>query len=381
MLDYPQPLMTFIPDYPLPDKRMPFRDYITLCRAIIKQRRTDLHGGNAGRIIDANSPFEFMPIHPIRSSERIKYGVLLLHGLLDCPFTSRDLADHLQANGILCRSILLPGHGTRPSDLLGIRYQDWLSALRYGIESLSKEVDHIYLAGYSTGASLCAHEAMQGSPIEGLILLAPAIRIKVPINIIVGWHYLKKWLHINHNEWIYRQKEIDYTKYLSIPFNAVNQVSLLSDTLRLEHATHSITCPMFMVLTREDETVSSAKAIEYFSRFQHPESKLLLYASNDKPQSDKRIMTRISAMPELKIRNFSHVSLPYQPDNMHYGKQGDYPYAAHPDKHIYGAYNHAETSFSEKLYEWKIIDNDYRTLTYNPDFAFMADEITKFILR
>lgn len=363
------------------NNHLPFSDYITGCRAIIKERRIDLQpaGSHANLIIDANSPFELYPSNPIHSVNRLKYGVLLLHGLLDCPYSLKDLGKHLQANGILCRSILLPGHGTTPEDLLSVSYQDWIKAVRYGVDSLSKEVDHIYLAGYSTGAALSVHEALQSSHLSGIILIAPAIRIKIPINLVVSWHYLKRWLHINHNQWIDKVKEIDYAKYLSIPFNAVNQVSKLTDVVRDLRQQRTLTCPIFMAVSREDETISSQKAIHFFSGLNNPRSQLLLYANTTETIADKRIHVRTTQYPDLNIKHFSHVALPYAPNNPHYGQHGDYLFASNQPGFLYGAFSRVEYKMLNRLHQLKLSKNKYRQLTYNPDFDYMADEITRFI--
>lgn len=367
-------------DYPTLDSHLSFADYINLCRTIIKARRMDLQQNNANLIIDANSPYEFTPPQPIYSGQKPKYGVLLVHGLLDCPFSLKDIATHLQAQGIVCRSVLLPGHGTRPDDLLSVNYQEWLSTLQYGIESFANEVENLYLIGYSTGAALALHQALTDTRFSGLILIAPAIRIKISINLIVTWHYLKRWLHINHNQWIDKIPEVDYAKYLSIPFNAVNQVSALTNKVRELHKSHTLNCPIFMIVSREDRTISTAKAMEFFSGFDHPDSKLLLYTAIEKNYKDKRIINRMTANPELNIRHFSHSSLPFKPDNPHYGKNGDYEYASHSGEFIDGAYSRSDIRLLNKLNKYKIIHHHYRQLTYNPDFDYMADEITKFII-
>lgn len=368
------------PDYIIPDSHLPFSDYITRCRTIIKERRTDLQAppNQANLIIDANCPFELQPDH---ASNHLKYGVLLVHGLLDCPWSLRDLANHLQANGILCRSILLPGHGTRPEDLLSVTYHDWIKAVCYGVDSLSKEVEQIYLAGYSTGAALSVHAALQSSNISGVILIAPAIRIKVPSSLIVTWRYLKRWLHINNNQWIYKTNEIDYAKYLSIPFNAVKQVTQLTDVIKDLRQQHTLACPMFMTLSREDETISSEKAMHFFSGLHHARSRLLLYTNTHPSLSDKRISIRPTQYPDLKIRHFSHVSLPFAPNNAHYGQHGDYLFASHNHDSIYGAYSHAEYKLYNRLHQLGFMKNQYRQLTYNPDFHYMAEQITKFIMQ
>ncbi|TAK77066.1 MAG: hypothetical protein EPO11_03190 [Gammaproteobacteria bacterium] len=354
---------------------LPFAEYISRCRETIAAYRTDLVA------INANSPFELYPPQPILASRKLKYGVLLIHGLLDCPFSLKDIGLRLQAQGILSRAILLPGHGVRPSDLLHVSYQDWIDTVRYGIDSLRQEVEHIFLIGYSTGAALSIYQALQNTPIDGIVLLSPAIRIKAPVHLVVSWHYLTKWIRKNNHPWVYNKKEIDYAKYKSIAFNPVNQVSALTDVLQeLRH--HPLSTPMLMILSRDDETISSHKAINFFSKVANADSELLLYSSKRPPFDDPRIKLRPSHYPEWRIQNFSHMSIPFAPDNPHYGQQGDYIYASHPadSDFIFGAYNPIEEDIYALLYQRKLVKHKRRELTYNPDFDFMAERIKKFIL-
>lgn len=369
-------------NYPISDNNLPFPDYIARSRAIIEKERKDLKlSPHPELVIDSNSPFELYPANPIKSSSKLKYGVLMIHGLLDSPFSFRDIGATLQDNGILCRSILLPGHGTTPEHLFSISHQDWIKALEYGIESFRKEVDYIYLAGYSTGATLSIYRALQDANLAGIILLAPAIRIKAPVDLLMGWQYIKKQLRYPDKQWLYHVKEEDYTKYCSITINAVTQVATLTKIIKNLRRKHTITCPIFMISTHEDETICNQAALKFFSGLNHPDSKLLLYTSRKHAYKDKRIIARKSQYPKLNIQSFSHISLPFSPNNFHYGEQGDYPYASHyKDEFDYGAFNTIEIDTYNFFYKLKIAKKMRRSLTYNPDFNFMAEQITKFIL-
>lgn len=366
------------------DSSVNFSDYIERCQNLIKTRRIDINkpGVNSKHIIECNSPFELYPASPILSGSKIKYGALLIQGLFDCPFSLRDIGNQLQNSGIFCRSILLPGHGTVPSDLISVRYQDWVATMRYGIESLAREVDKVILIGYSTGAALSVYQALQDPSIAGIVLLAPAIKIKAPIDFMLGWQSLVKWMNKNKT-WVYREDELDYTKYLSLPFNPVNQLSMLTTEISHLHVNKKITCPIFMSVSREDETISSHTAIDFFADQRNPESKLLLYTSHEHVYPDPRIKTRLTKYPDLNIKHFSHVCMPFSPDNTHYGPNGDYVYASHTYDHdyYYGAYNNVEESILKVGYKLGLMKYKRRALTYNPDFNFMANEITSFIQR
>jgi hypothetical protein len=201
--------------------------------------------------------------------------------------------------------------------------------------------------------------------------------------VVVAWHALTKWIIPKNKKWLYREDEIDYAKYLSITFNAVTQVSLLTNLVKTLRRALSLTCPIFMAVSHEDETISSHKAIDFFSSFKNEQSQLLLYTTSPHASPDSRIVTRETAYPELHIKHFSHVSIPFAPHNPHYGQKGDYAYASHTSTNgmTYGAYNRIEVNMYDLLNKFKLIKAKHRELTYNPDFDFMVEKITRFILR
>ncbi len=367
-------------DYPLTDSSLPFAEYIQQCQQMIINRREDTfpHAADKQTIIQANSPFELAPER--KTNKPIKVGVLLIHGLLDCPFTYREISSHLQQQDYLLRAILLPGHGTRPSDLLHVTYQEWLQAVRYGIESLKNEVEHLYLVGYSTGAALSIYHALQDSRINGLVLLSPAI--KIPTHVDIG----AKWIHLTNclgkdRDWIFHGEENDYTKYRSVAFNGLKQVTRLSDSIRGMGREHPVQQPMLMILSREDETISSKEAIDFFSAMRHPRSEMILYSASTETYSDTRIEIRKSSYPELNISHFSHISLPFSATNPHYGQHGDFPEASilKPDQYIDGAYNRIEANAFDLMAKYHLVQHTRRVLTYNPDFSHMMNRMTQFI--
>lgn len=363
--------------YPIFDSHLPFSDYIAQTRKLIETRREDLtDAAHPERIIQANCPYELKPT----TSTKVKRGALLIHGLLDSPFSLLDIGTRLQQDGFLCRSILLPGDGTIPNDALHVTYHDWLQAARYGIDSLRREVDEIHLVGYSTGAALSVYHALLDENIKSIILLAPAIKIKDPVDTVINWHSLIQLLAKN-KPWIYKEKEIDYAKYSSISFNAVMQVSELTNVISDIHKQQDLKCPLFVVVSREDQTISSNTAVDFFHRTHHPESRLLLYSAWDHRYPDPRIIARKTDYANLRIEHFSHVAIPFSPDNKHYGQQGDYSLASHIDNEqsIYGAYNPIEIKAYNLLHKLGMMKFKRQELSYNPDFDYMAEQIMRFV--
>ena len=368
--------------YPTTDSNLPFADYIKQCQTMITNRREDLNTTPSMKetILAANSPFEYYPNDVKKGEARIKVGALLIHGLLDCPFTYREIGAHLQKQGILTRAMLTPGHGTRPSDLRDVTYHDWLQAVRYGIESLKKEVDFIFLIGYSTGAALSIYQALQDSHITGLILLAPAIKLRTPIDIAANVYHVTNQLG-KDKHWIIQTKENDYAKYRSVTCNGVKQVSKLVDSIEEIVSNKPVQQPICMILSRQDETISPTEAIKFFTSMHNPSSRLLLYTASDECYEDTRITCLPSAYPDLNIANFSHIALQFSASNPHYGQQGDYVNASRPDptQYIDGAYNPVEIKTYNLMEKYKLADHKRRTLTYNPDFDNMLANITAFI--
>ena len=136
-----------------------------------------------------------------------------------------------------------------------------------------------------------------------------------------------------------------------------------------------------MAVSREDETISSRKAIDFFSNLHNQNSKLLLYTAGDHLYTDPRILPRLSRYPDLHINHFSHTSIPFAPNNFHYGQQGDYQHASliHSDEYMHGAYDQIEQKIYDVLYPLGLVKRKPHELTYNPDFNFMAAQITQFI--
>lgn len=377
---------TFLQDlqvkYPIYDLNLTFNDYISRCHAIVQNNRADLKQyTNPSHVIAVNTPFELKPQQSNPTS-----GALLIHGLLDSPFVMRDIAAQLQAQGMLTRAILLPGHGTIPGSLLNVTYEDWLQAIRYGIASLAKEVEKIYLIGYSTGASLALLHVLQNPQdnIAGIVSIAPAIKINSKLDFIQGWltHLPKCW---QRTKWLRISEENDYAKYESIPFNAGYQVYRLAQALQNTSKKIVLRQPMLTVLAQDDGTVCSTATLRYLQKYAS-KSKIILYTNKDNTNKNPNIITRPANVTQWNIANSSHIALPIAADNSHYGINGDYIYASHVLKnlnegsqYIYGTRDNFQNRFANLLKKIGLKKQLQMRLTFNPDFEFLQQTITAFV--
>lgn len=352
------------------DYDRPYKDYIAHMQSIIERTRVDLNADNRDTIIAANSPKEHLP-----ADLPAQKGILLVHGLLDSPHLFESLFQRFVQQGYLVRTLLLPGHGTVPGDLLETQLESWIDCLRYGIRECLKDCESLYLGGFSTGAALAIHEAAKGADLAGLILFAPPIEIRNPLAFVTNWHHAISWL-IERAKWFYIGEDSDYAKYQSIAFNGVYQVYRLSQQLN-----DACPVPMFMVLSDEDEAINWQRAKRYFEDQSHPNSHCWVY-SNDAALTldDARVIKRSASYPDLGIVDFSHICLPMASDHPHYGVDGDYKEFQHYQAFWGKIFKKPEQPHRQGAMSYQNLKHyNLQRLTYNPDFENLVSALIDFI--
>jgi len=347
-----------------------FANYITATQEMISKARVDLTEQNRSTIIRDNSPFELRPASPTNK------GILLIHGLYDSPLYMRDIGTYFQQQGFLVRSILLPGHGTRPGDQLIADHKQWIAALNYGINSIQNEVEHFYLGGLSTGAGLALYAATKKVKAKGLILFSPAVKSRNPKAYLASWHKLFTWA-LKDSVWLEKNPQESHAKYESFSYHWAAKVCSLMSTIRHRLARTQLNMPVFAALSADDATICPTTFLKLFQQQKNPHSRAIYYSNHPSPINDNRIETHPSAIPEKRILHFSHVCIPIAPSNPYLGEHGEYRDLLHHEvkpteldhKKIYFG------SARDQQHEGEIIAR----LTYNPYFDEMCAKITDFL--
>lgn len=344
----------------------PFSDYLAATRQLIRDYRIDLTPSTANKIVEANSPFEWRPYE----GEHYERGVLLIHGLYDSPFMMRDMGAHFLKQGYLVRSILIPGHGTAPGDLLNVTLDNWLDAVRYGIETTAPMVDKFYLCGYSLGAALaliCHHLC---DNLNGMIFVAPGVKSRHRLAEITRIHRLFTWIS-KKAKWYQIAKEENYIKYNSHSYNP-SRLTVLC----MKAASMIITnIPMFVIATEDDETIDPNSIKRFFNHQHNDSNRMIYYCKDPRYEKDAIIEERSSVYPDKNIIDFSHVCLPISPSNPYLGENGELLDFSHYEVNQ----RNGKSLHIGAISTQNLLQHTMQRLSYNPDFDYMMRRINIFI--
>lgn len=310
------------------------------------------------------------------NSEQV--GIVLIHGLLDSPYCMASLFDYFQAQGHCVRSALLPGHGTVVGDLLSVDCSAWQQAAEHAIASLRGKVKKLIVIGYSTGATLALQYAYRRNGIDGLVLFAPALKVRSPLIGITRWYQTicRYWPRA---KWLQLLDENDYGRYFSMAMNAAYQVHRLS--LQFKAVAHRAGPPMMMITTEDDIVISNNSNYCFFQRQLHPLNRAIHYTTKPKPVTDPRVQQRSSQFKDLKIVDFSHVCLAIAPTHPQWGQHSTFQDFAHyQDKQGQVTKRPRNKPFAMGSLSFRNRRRfDLQRLRYNPDFVNLMQDIDEFI--
>ena len=367
--------------------QLSFDEYVSASRDMIRQARADKNAASLEQAVNGNAPFELEPQGAdIKGKEKpYRRGILLTHGLSDSPYFMRHLAEFFQSCGFRVLAVLLPGHGTRPGDLLDVTWQEWEKAVAYGTDKLAAEVDEVYLAGYSAGGALSIYQSLHDTRVRGLFLFAPALEITH--RAAYAWlHKLVSWL-LPSQKWLDVKPDIDIYKYESFAKNTAAQMYALTRVLERQLQLHALNIPVFAVASVDDKTVHTTATVEFMARLSNPCNKLILYTTEASKLAHDSTAERIewvdSIVPEQKILSSAHTAILIPSDDKHYGFNGDYASCVHyyPDEmdQYEACSTHPQECWQGEVIDRNLVVGTLRRLMYNPNFASLKLSLQHFI--
>lgn len=180
-----------------------------------------------------------------------RIGCVLLHGFTGTPYSLRNLGDALYSRDITVYAPLLPGHGTKPKDMVGISYLQWIEICRQAINEIKKNCDNVFIIGLSMGGTIALYLASElqvngivclSTPIEGSCFVGPFYSLLK--HIVRYWPKWRSFLKPYRSELGYRW----YPCYAIDMF-----VVLLRET---RSRLSKVNCPVLLMHSKNDKRVS-----------------------------------------------------------------------------------------------------------------------------
>ena len=228
-------------------------------------------------------------------SETPRAGILMLHGLSDSPYSMRALGQSLHRHGATVVGLRIPGHGTAPTGLVEIAWQDMAAAVRLAVRHLEEMSGGmpIYVVGYSNGGALAMEYVLAtlDDPslpnLSGVILLSPEIGVSPAAALAVWQGRIGHALGLEKLAWNSLTPEYDPFKYGSFAVNAGDLAYLITQHLEqrlaeLEEAGKLEELPPILAFqSAVDATVTtSALVANLFNRLPGAGHELVLFDIN-----------------------------------------------------------------------------------------------------
>ncbi|MDM0045742.1 alpha/beta fold hydrolase [Variovorax dokdonensis] len=212
-------------------------------------------------------------------------GVFLIHGLGGTQYDLGTLHKQLTSAGFITHSIVLPGHGTKPEDLIGVHAEDWLEAVCAKYDELSAQHEELHVVGMCMGALLAVEACKRQRHTKGrlIALAAPVFVDGWSVPWYRGLRYLMYRMPRLTDRWRVNEEEPygiknerlravvrakfakgDSFAYSWVPLACVREFDRLRRLVM--KGLDSIECPALVIHAREDELTSLRSATFLFER-------------------------------------------------------------------------------------------------------------------
>ena len=207
-----------------------------------------------------------------------RIGCLLIHGFTGAPKEMLWMGEYLASQGHSVLGIRLAGHATQPSDMLRMRWRDWVASVEDGYHLLRHSTDHIFAIGLSMGGVLALHHGAN-HPVSGIVAMSTPYSLgndpRLPYAKYL--HYLQPNISKGASDWQNPDAAADHVDYPYYPTRAIAELRDLLVEMRA--ALPKIQVPVLLIHSRKDGGVLPLNAEQNFSHLQ-VEDKTLLWVEN-----------------------------------------------------------------------------------------------------
>jgi carboxylesterase len=202
-------------------------------------------------------------------------GILLIHGFTGSPKEMRTMGEFFADKGKTVLGIRLPGHATRPEDMRGKHWVDWLGAVEDGYHMLRCAGRQVFVMGLSMG---------------GILTLTAAARLAVKGAVAMSTPYfLSEDPRLNYAEylapampevakgppdWHDHTMEKEHVEYPMFPTRSLAEVRDLLVVMRA--SLPKITVPVLLVHSHNDGSVPPANAQRIYDELGAQDKSMLM---------------------------------------------------------------------------------------------------------
>lgn len=185
--------------------------------------------------------------------ENSKIGIIFVHGFTGSPISMRPWAEYFLARGYSVSVPLLPGHGTTPTDLNTVKWQEWPAKVEAELDWMHSEGMTVFIFGLSMGGGTTLHVSIKhSSSIAGIVLVNPMIHVKfIPHQLAWVISRFQKMRDSVGDD--IKQPGVTEHGYDSLP--AVGVYQLLKMLSYTRKRLHDVTVPLMLFHSKDDHTL------------------------------------------------------------------------------------------------------------------------------
>jgi carboxylesterase len=192
-----------------------------------------------------------------------KIGCLLVHGYTASAEEMLSLGEFLAKQGYTVLGIRLAGHGTHPTDLSRVRYQDWLNSIQDGYFMLKGMTDKVFLIGQSLGAMLSLISTPEISPAATIAISTPYNKSSFVMQIVnqiisILFPLMPKW-HLRKTKILDERREANYPAYPIVATRSVIELEKAREMMVKKLG--EIHTPVLLIQSHKDLSESSVAQI------------------------------------------------------------------------------------------------------------------------